>query len=366
MTHSTRPTAFGLAILLSLALVVTTLLPAPDTWAGTRELKKVRFAIGTQVVDPLVCNIVIGKVLGWYEEEGIDFSVHPTGAAATVQQGVLAGSFETGVLVPGVLLPVIAKGSPLPLKFFYNYTPRFKYEMIVREDSPIKDIRELKGKVVGVESLGSTVTPVGQAMFKGLGIDPVKDVKWVAAPAGAPAGVAIQRGDVDGYVSYDTHSARLTNLGFKYRVLPYTVPAELKGIAGFYVGARIEFIQANRELLAGFARTIAKGTVFALANPDAAARAFFKIAPEAVPKGKSQDEAVVEIVRMVQSRAKNWRRDEPHPWGLTVKEELEADARFLGVADKVDVSTVFTNEFVEAANTFDAAKIQEQARNYKK
>jgi NitT/TauT family transport system substrate-binding protein len=203
-------------------------------------------------------------------------------------------------------------------------------------------------------------------MFRGLGIDPIKDVKWVAAPAGAPAGLALQKGDVDGYVSYDTHSARLTNLGFKYRVLPYTVPLELKGVAGFYVGARSEFIQANRELIAGFARTIAKGTVFALANTDAAARAFFKIAPEAVPKGKSQDEAVVEIVRMIQSRAKNWRRDEPHPWGQIVKEELQADARFLGVADKVDVSAVFTNEFIDAANKFDAAKIQEQAKGYKK
>jgi hypothetical protein len=36
------------------------------------------------------------------------------------------------------------------------------------------------------------------------------------------------------------------------------------------------------------------------------------------------------------------------------------------VADKVDVSTVHTNEFIEAANKFDAAKIQEQARTYKK
>ena len=80
MRHTIRPTVLGVAVLLSLVLAVTTLLPAPDAWAGTRELKKVRFAIGTQVVDPLVCNIVIGKALGWYEEEGIDFSVHPTGA----------------------------------------------------------------------------------------------------------------------------------------------------------------------------------------------------------------------------------------------------------------------------------------------
>ena len=113
---------------------------------------------------------------------------------------------------------------------------------------------------------------------------------------------------------------------------------------------------------------MAKGTVFALHNLEAAARLFFKTYPAPLPRGKAADVATGEIAKLRGARARNWMRPNqpPRSLGRIYAKDWEADVKFLGLEGKSSgVDRFFTNEFIEKINDFDEARIIEQAKNYK-
>ena len=146
------------------------------------------------------------------------------------------------------------------------------------------------------------------------------------------------------------------------------MPAALEGSGAFSLGAREDYLKANPHIAIGVGRAVAKGTVFALNNLEAAARLFFKTYPEALPKGKSAEVASQDIVKLVGARAKNWVRPNqpPRSWGQMYAKDWEADVQSLGLGGKVQsVDRLFTNEFIQKINDFDEARIIEQARSHK-
>ena len=70
-------------------------------------------------------------------------------------------------------------------------------------DGPIKDPKELKGKKIGVMSMGASRTLDGFAMTQAAGLDPKTDVEWLPVGFGVQAALALQRGDVQALVLWD-------------------------------------------------------------------------------------------------------------------------------------------------------------------
>ena len=336
--------------------------------AAAGELARVRLAMGTPNIQPLAINLAVGIELGYFREEGIDWNIVPIGNSAALVNAVASRQTEIAVVLPGFLLPLAAKGDAPPVRAFYNYTPGFKYAFLVKTDSPIKDLSQLRGKKLGIPSFGHGAGPVVRPMLKEVGLDADKELTVLAVGLGATAGLALTRGDIDAYMAGDTDIGQIEVQGFAVRQIPFKVPPALEGTAAFYLGAREDYIKANPQILIGAGRAVAKGTVFALHNLEAAARLFFKLYPEAMPKGKSADVASQEIVKLVGVRARNWVRPNqaPRSWGQILPKDWEADLKFLGLEGKIaNVDRFFTNEFLAKVNDFDEARIVEQAKNYK-
>jgi NitT/TauT family transport system substrate-binding protein len=51
--------------------------------------------------------------------------------------------------------------------------------------------------------------------------------------------------------------------------------------------------------------------------------------------------------------------------GFIHENELQREAKFLGLSSIKDVKPLFTNDLIDEINNFDRAKIVEQAKNYK-
>lgn len=355
----------GASCLLVPLLVVPLILgTAMSSDAGT----KVRFAFGTPTVQILALNIAIGKYLGYYEEEGIDFDIFAAGSNTATIQGIATGTFDMGVYVPATILPLIAKGAAPPFTAFYNYTPKFKYDFVSKPGSGIKSVEDLRGKILGIPRLGHSSDPVVRALLRQFGLEPDKDVRIVVAGEGPTAGDAITRGRVDAYFAGDTDIGQIESLRFQLERMEFKATGDLAGIGAFLVGARDSFLQSNARECIGVGRAVAKGTVFALANLRAASEIFLKLYPTAVAKGKSHDEAVTDMLYIIGSRAKNWIREEgsPQKWGLMLEQDFKNELKFLKLEDKLpDTSRVYTNRFIDEINAFDAEKIRQQARNYK-
>jgi len=77
-----------------------------------------------------------------------------------------------------------------------------------------KSVKELKGKTIGVTTFGSGPELVGRIMIKHFGLDPDKDVKWVAAVSGEARLIRMKQGLLDATISSVPNDYEGRKMGF--------------------------------------------------------------------------------------------------------------------------------------------------------
>ena len=328
-----------------------------------QELTKISMGFGIKSINPIIINILIGSGLGYYKEEGLEFTAKPLGTNSNAQIALDKGNTQFAVGTPSFQMPLFAKGELPAIVNYYEYTYPYKWDVAVLEGSPIKSYQDLKGKKIGVSDLGTTDYPVTRAVLKNIGIDPDKDVQWVATGAGVTAGVALQRGVIDALAYFDTGFGQIEAANIPIHLLPR--PKDVPLIGGLYLSTMANYLKENRKVCVGFARAVAKSSEFLLANPEAGARVFLKLYPETAPRGASEADAVKSVLFAARRRIPLFRPPYPNTkMGFIHEEELKRDAAFLGLNIK-DVKPLMSNDLIEEINQFDRNKIIDQAKNYK-
>ena len=340
-----------------------TAIAAPDI-VRAQELRKIRMGFGIRSVNPIVINILIGEGLGYNRQEGFSFTPAALGTNANVQIALDKGDIEFGVGTPSFQMPLFAKGELPPIVNYYEYTYPYKWDVAVKPESAIKSYDDLKGKKIGVSDLGTTDYPVTRAVLRNLGIDPDKDVQWIAVGAGISAGVALQRGVIDALAYFDTGFGQIDAAGIEMRMLAR--PKDVPLIGGLFISARSDFLKANRALAVGFARAVNKSSEFLLANPEAGARVFLKTFPETAPRGASEADAAKSVLYAAKRRIPLYRPPYPNTkMGFIHGSELMLDAKFLGLDTIKDVQPLYTNDMIDEINNYDRDKVIAEAKAYK-
>ena len=343
----------------------TALVAAPRLARG-QSLPVVRLGNAAGIIDTQVIFLTMGQHprLKFYEQEGCRMEILNLSGVGQSIQAIASNNCDTSAVSPIAFLGVYAKNPNLDIVFPYCWLRQPHWSVAVKPDSPIKSLNELKGKNIGIRNQGDTGYFGARAMLKELGIDPDKDVDWVAIGEGGPAGEAIHRGRVDAMAFWDGSFARIEIAGFPLRHLPNS-PGMQKLFGNCY-GIRRSELAKNRDLYVRFFRAMAMGTVFSYANPDLAIRLHWEIYPESKPKGKTDAEAFSEARKVVDSRKDKWF---PAAWqtdkrmGAMTAEEWQAQITFAGLEGQVkDVSSVFTTELLDEINRFDRKAIEDKAR----
>lgn len=144
----------------------------------------------------------IGVRQGIFAKFGLDVQIVNFTGDAKLQQGLTAGSIDFG-LGSGPGMAFGAKGAPVRAVAAYFGAPA-NIAVTVKENSPIKTVADLKGKVMAVSTVGSLTAWLTQriAIHEGWGKDGIR----ITATGGGPAMVsAIVSGEVDaGMGSYET------------------------------------------------------------------------------------------------------------------------------------------------------------------
>jgi NitT/TauT family transport system substrate-binding protein len=331
-------------------------------FAKAADLKAVKLGVGLKSMSPIVINLVIGEALGFHKEEGFTLTTMALGSNANVQVAVDKGDVDFGVGVPSLGLKMLAEGKWTECTNFYEYTYPYKWDVAVSPDSQIKSYEDLKGKSVGVSSFGGTEFPVTKNVLKLLGIDPEVDVKWVAVGGGVPAGVALQRGQIDALAYYDTGFGQVEAAGIPFRML--NRPTNLPLIGGQFLEMRKDRLKSERALAVGLGRSVAKSSQFILENPLAGAKAFLKMYPETAPKGATQEEAQKAIVKAISRRIRIYT---PPYSGAAMGSINEKEFRTEAEMNKLaitDFKPFYTNDLIEDINRFDKDAIKAMAKNY--
>ncbi|MBI3077417.1 MAG: ABC transporter substrate-binding protein [Deltaproteobacteria bacterium] len=329
--------------------------------------KKLNFVLGTQTYTTQYCNFSIPMQLGYFAEEGVQVEITPAGGSLAVLTMLAGGGAEIGYGNPDALMLAAAKGTPTDVVSFSLISPKFIFELLVLEESPIKTWRDLKllnGKSVGILAKGSVTWPIGRAMVAEAGGNP-DSIDWLPVGPDVSGAEALRRGRIQALSYVDSLRARLEVHGYKLRVLKTPKTEQLISV---FAAARLPWVRENRKSAVGFSRAIAKGARFCIENPEASVYLHWKQFPQSRPKGLTEKEALRLDMAILKSRSPSWEINDrvPRKWGHHTKEDWERYREFLGISPSVlpDVTRFYTNELVDEANRFDEQQIVRQARSF--
>jgi ABC-type nitrate/sulfonate/bicarbonate transport system substrate-binding protein len=139
----------------------------------------------------------VGIQTGIFAKNGVEVKESAAHGDAKLQQAMAADSIDIGI-GSGPGMAFAAKGSPVKAVAAMAGVPR-NMAVMVGYNEPVKSVDDLKGKRLGVTTVGSLTYWIGQRInqTKGWGSDGIKVV-----PIGGmgPARAAIKTGQLDGYI----------------------------------------------------------------------------------------------------------------------------------------------------------------------
>lgn len=352
------PTAVVTLVLVALAAGAVSHAQAPT---------RITFAVTTKDISVgHAAHSSIPNALGYWKEEGLDVTVASVEGSTAGAQQLAAGNLQFVSLSPEVVL--ISREKGVKIRVFYVQARETIYRIVVPADSPIKDMKDLKGKTIGVPSLASGSVPYTKALASSVGLDPEKDIQLLAVGVGAPLGLALQQKKVDAVGLWDTLQAGLELRDFKFRRLSPPIHHEMIGQS---IAASDTYLAEHPKAAIGFARAIAKATLFGVTNPEAAVRIHWKLYPETKPQGIDEAKALKEAIHVFNARFDLQRVDhrEDKRYGAATTAQWER-LKQIYKDQKMIQGTVTTAEaaepkLVDEINKFDKQAVIRQAREWK-
>jgi NitT/TauT family transport system substrate-binding protein len=150
----------------------------------------------------------IAKDRGFFAAHGMDAELIYTAGAMSIQ-ALIGGSVE---LVLGSIfdpLSAIADGADIVVLGSFNNSP--PYVMAARPD--VHDVKDLKGRKVGVRSLTGPATAMTQFMLEEIGLDQKRDVRILRVGGTAERLAALKDGHVDAALIDEAVAHRAREVG---------------------------------------------------------------------------------------------------------------------------------------------------------
>ena len=319
-----------------------------------------------RTVSSAATPFAVATKLGWFRENGIEVELVPLPGSTDCVKNVAIK--EVDFSLPSVEPLAIGRPQGIRAKVFYTAYQGNIYGIAVPADSPIQKIADLRGKSIGVISMASAGVIVARALAGAAGLDPERDVTIVVAGEGAQTAALVRNKQVDALSQFDTQYAMVENAGVKLRLLD-TREIDHYPSNGFL--ALEDTLKSKRKEAIALARGYARGTIFAIHNPEAAVRILYEVFPQTRPTGKDEATAIRDDAKVLQARIQNWRlvKAGVRKWGENSEANYAASAQFMlkwGIIKQpVDAKDLITNELIDEINRFDAEKVAAEAKAYK-
>jgi NitT/TauT family transport system substrate-binding protein len=308
----------------------------------------------------------VPAVLYWKDEGLVVKLVNLNGINAAAE-ALVAGLIDVTLGASEGLYGVV-QANPKSAIGIYALINRFQTVLATLKDGPIKTVLDLQGKIVGVQSLANSQLPITKALVKQAGGDPAT-LKFLPVGDIAEATLAISRRQVDAIVMADGQIAQISAQGVALsHIVSPTIDLASIGFAGA-VFTRPDYLGKSRESLVRMLRGIAKATIFAKENPEAAVRLHWQFYPATRPRGATGDaDAMRQSLVTLKARLENV---EPSQglYGHATKEQIESFTNLLVIGGLLKRpmadSEFWTADLIKDVNNFDQDAIRLQARNWK-
>ena len=347
-------TTFMAAILLGTAL------------SAHAEETVVKVGFCARTITSAAAPFAIAMKRGWYGKAGLKVQLVPVPGSTDCVKLVATGDLPWSL--PSIEPIPAARQQGVKAKIFYTAYQGNIYGIAVPKESAIRSVKDLKGKKIGVASMGSAGVPVARGILAMNGLDPDNDAQIVVVGEAAQAAALIRGGQVQALSLYDTQYALVESAGQPVRLLDSGPVARFPS-NGFF--ALEETVKKDRARAVALTQGYAMGTVFAMANPEAAVKILYDVYPQTKPSGKTDEQALRDDVKTLLARAEHWKLEAGgvKRWGESSIKDFDAYEDFLlrwkVIQQKVPVTDVVSNELIDEVNRFDAAAVAAEARAWK-
>jgi NitT/TauT family transport system substrate-binding protein len=217
-----------------------------------QTLRKV--AVGIPAIGISSGSFIVAKEAGFYREEGLDVELVVMRGAPAIQ-GLIGGTVPFASSGGAGMLPIV-RGAPLRIMYTTFYRPMFW----LYSKNEIRTIEELRGKKIGVSSIGSGPDSLLRAMLKQHKMDGGRDVVIVSTGAGTARFVSLKTGVTDAAVLNEQAALMAQESGLR-QLFAFTSGDEFVEVQGSVV-VRDSLVQTDPQLLEKFIRGTLKGGLY--------------------------------------------------------------------------------------------------------
>jgi len=200
--------------------------------------------------------VVVAMRKGFFKSEGIDVDKIQMQPALGVK-ALMSGDVDY-LLAWGSALRAAVTG--VPIKAVVGLASRPLHVLIARQE--IKTPKDLKGKVIGVDSIAGTVDYLSRVAVRHFGLEPEKDVKIIVTGESPTRLAALRAGAIDATPIDVAFAVKAEDEGFRRLVyLGDLIELPLSGIA-----VMDQKLQTQREQVRRVVRATVRGTRFMKQN----------------------------------------------------------------------------------------------------
>ncbi|MBI4487552.1 MAG: ABC transporter substrate-binding protein [Deltaproteobacteria bacterium] len=245
-----KRTSAGLPSFILAALAI--FLGTTDSFGAERESVHVH----VPSFDISVITLYVAKDMGYFTEERVEtpFVLATPGVGIN---GLVAGNFHFSAAA-GSASTAIARNMPLKVVLIHTFKPGFW--IYAREN--IKGLLQLKGKKLGVSTIGALPHTLAKLALMKAGLDPDREVVMIAAGTDEVRFAALQIGAVDAAVFNAPLKIRAKREGLKEVSF---LGEEVYGLSGGVVTS-VRMIQTRPDTVQRFVTAALKGLKYFLAN----------------------------------------------------------------------------------------------------
>jgi NitT/TauT family transport system substrate-binding protein len=215
-----------------------------------------RVAIATPSRGLFEFPVVVAMRKGFFKDEGIDVDKIQMQPAVAVK-ALVSGDVDY-LLAWGSALRAAVTG--VPIKAVLGMVSRPLHVLVARPE--IKTPKDLKGKIIGVDSVAGTVDYLSRVAMRHFGIEPERDVKIIVTGESSTRLAALHAGSIDATPIDIAFAVKAEDEGFKRLIyLGDIIELPLSGIA-----VTDQKLRAQREQVKKVVRAALRGTRFMKQN----------------------------------------------------------------------------------------------------
>lgn len=333
--------------------------PAAEEAAPAGEMQKIVWVSprgSLEVMDDV--NLWVAIEMGYFEEMGLEVELQPGPLEAlAVTRLVAEGQADVGYPSPGVLLASLDAGMELiqPWEMMLGQT----FNFAVQPGSDIKTVQDLAGKKISLGSEGWKV--IVDPILVEAGVDPAS-VEYLNA--GNQWAQAVALGEADAALGWRGLTPQWGAQGLEFDYI-FGTDFSKHPSNGYAIRKADLEDPAMREMWEKFFRGNAMGFEFTRLNPRAAAQIVYERFP-ALQEQMTPQLAYDSMVELTNLYLQSWKNGDGYGYNDIANWQAYIDTVYnLGqIQTQYPAEEVVTNELIEAANTFDAERVAQDAANY--